>query len=31
MAALINMAMLYRPLPFVEGQEQHLDRFPVFG
>src|SRR5271165_614938 len=22
-AALINMAMLYRPLPFVEGQKQH--------
>src|SRR5271166_6028455 len=33
MAALINMAMLYRPLPFVEGkkqQKQHLDHFPVF-
>src|SRR5271166_6870227 len=33
MAALINMAMLYHPLPFVAGkkqQKQHLDYLPVF-
>src|SRR5208283_5487111 len=31
LAALINMAMLYRPVPFVEGQKQHLDQFPIFA